>query len=155
MKRYDDKEFTSNEITEKTSLPPLKPAYDMDFTKDEDCSPASKPAMANRLLDWFSVLMTDAKQHRRPFSKPKGKLIVLLINIVFMVIIKNLSLINLLLINCVYGSSNLKLKSLILEFNICWNYKIVTERENIFYIRNIIDTLGLKTIQKYIFENVH
>ncbi|XP_051168631.1 proteoglycan Cow [Leptopilina boulardi] len=72
MKRYDDKQFTSNEITEKTSLPPLKPAYDMDFTKDEDCSPASKPAMANRLLDWFSVLMTDAKQHRRPFSKPKG-----------------------------------------------------------------------------------
>ena len=72
MKRYDDKHFTSNEITEKTSLPPLKPAYDSDLSKDGDCSPSSKPAMANRLLDWFSVLMADAKQHRRQFAKPKG-----------------------------------------------------------------------------------
>lgn len=53
---------------EKT-VPPSKPAYTQPARND--CSPATRPAMANRLLDWFSVIMADAK-HRRQHPKPKG-----------------------------------------------------------------------------------
>lgn len=40
--------------------------------KNNDCSPSTRPAMANRLLDWFSVVMGDAK-YRRQYIKSKGK----------------------------------------------------------------------------------
>nr|CAD7577454.1 unnamed protein product [Timema californicum] len=36
------------------------------------CSPAALQAMGNRLLDWFSVVMAEAKR-RRTYNKGKGK----------------------------------------------------------------------------------
>lgn len=62
--RYDDKHLLSNEVIEK-SPSSMKSSY------NTDCPPSSKPAMANRLLDWFSVVMADAK-HRRQHPKPIG-----------------------------------------------------------------------------------
>lgn len=41
------------------------------WTKDKDCSPAALQAMGDRLLDWFSVIMADAKR-RRTHNKGKG-----------------------------------------------------------------------------------
>ncbi|CAG2059203.1 unnamed protein product [Timema podura] len=38
----------------------------------KDCSPAALQAMGNRLLDWFSVVMAEAKR-RRTHNKGKGK----------------------------------------------------------------------------------
>jgi hypothetical protein len=37
----------------------------------KDCSPAALQAMGDRLLDWFSVIMADAKR-RRTHNKGKG-----------------------------------------------------------------------------------
>ncbi|XP_015430615.1 PREDICTED: testican-2 [Dufourea novaeangliae] len=68
--KYDDKHLMSNEIMEKTPSP-LKSTYNSQSSRNTDCPPSSKPAMANRLLDWFSVVMSDSK-HRRPHPKPKG-----------------------------------------------------------------------------------
>ncbi|EFN60753.1 hypothetical protein EAG_00771 [Camponotus floridanus] len=68
--RYDDKHL-NNKVTDKPkSL--FKGIYNMQLpSKNTDCPSSSKPAMANRLLDWFSVVMMDSK-HRRQHSKPKG-----------------------------------------------------------------------------------
>lgn len=73
--RYDDKHL-NNKVTDKPkSL--FKGIYNMQLpSKNTDCPSSSKPAMANRLLDWFSVVMMDSK-HRRQHSKPKGKDILL------------------------------------------------------------------------------
>ncbi|KZC08962.1 Testican-2 [Dufourea novaeangliae] len=68
--KYDDKHLMSNEIMEKTPSP-LKSTYNSQSSRNTDCPPSSKPAMANRLLDWFSVVMSDSK-HRRPHPKPKA-----------------------------------------------------------------------------------
>lgn len=68
--KYDDKHLMSNEVMEKTPSP-LKSTYNSQSSRNSDCPPSSKPAMANRLLDWFSVVMADSK-HRRPHPKPKG-----------------------------------------------------------------------------------
>ncbi|KAG8302592.1 peptide cross-linking via chondroitin 4-sulfate glycosaminoglycan [Homalodisca vitripennis] len=38
----------------------------------KDCSPAALQAMGDRLLDWFSVIMADAKR-RRTHNKGKGR----------------------------------------------------------------------------------
>lgn len=40
-------------------------------TWNKDCSPAALQAMGDRLLDWFSVIMADAKR-RRTHNKGKG-----------------------------------------------------------------------------------
>ncbi|XP_076672319.1 proteoglycan Cow [Andrena cerasifolii] len=66
---YNEKYLMSNEVMEK-SLSSLKLTYNSPLSYI-DCPPSSKPAMANRLLDWFSVVMVDSK-HRRPRPKPKG-----------------------------------------------------------------------------------
>ncbi|OAD53715.1 hypothetical protein WN48_09456 [Eufriesea mexicana] len=68
--KYDDKHLMSNEVMEKTPSP-LKSTYNSQSSRNSECPPSSKPAMANRLLDWFSVVMADSK-HRRPHPKPKG-----------------------------------------------------------------------------------
>jgi len=69
--RYDDKHLMSNEVTDKTQSP-LKAMYNVQSpSRNTDCPSSSKPAMANRLLDWFSVVMADFK-HRRQHSKFKG-----------------------------------------------------------------------------------
>ncbi|KAL6254807.1 hypothetical protein P5V15_014142 [Pogonomyrmex californicus] len=61
----------SNEVMDKTQSP-LKPIYNVQApSRNTDCPSSSKPAMANRLLDWFSVVMADSK-HRRQHPKPKG-----------------------------------------------------------------------------------
>lgn len=70
--KYDDKHLMSNEVMEKTPSP-LKSTYNSQLSRNADCPPSFKPAMANRLLDWFSVVMSDSK-HRRPHPKPKGHL---------------------------------------------------------------------------------
>ena len=67
--KYDEKYLMSNEVMEK-SLSSLKLTYNSPLSPYTDCPPSSKPAMANRLLDWFSVVMVDSK-HRRPRPKPK------------------------------------------------------------------------------------
>lgn len=70
--RYDDKHLMSNEVMDKTQSP-LKAMYNMQSpSRNTDCPLSSKPAMANRLLDWFSVVMADSK-HRRQHPKPKGR----------------------------------------------------------------------------------
>jgi len=72
VNRYDDKHLISNEVTDKTQ-PPLKAMYNVQSpSRNTDCPSSSKPAMANRLLDWFSVVMADSK-HRRQHPKPKGR----------------------------------------------------------------------------------
>ncbi|XP_012276551.1 proteoglycan Cow [Orussus abietinus] len=71
--RRDDRQPMNNEVTEKTPSA-LRPAYNshaQSTSKNGECPPSGKPAMANRLLDWFSVVMADAK-HRRQRSKAKG-----------------------------------------------------------------------------------
>lgn len=69
--RYDDKHLMSNEVMDKTQSP-LKAMYNVQSpSRNTDCPTSSKPAMANRLLDWFSVVMADFK-HRRQHPKPKG-----------------------------------------------------------------------------------
>ncbi|XP_032681567.1 proteoglycan Cow isoform X1 [Odontomachus brunneus] len=69
--RYDDKHLMSNEVMDKTQSP-LKAMYNVQLpSRNTDCPSSSKPAMANRLLDWFSVVMADSK-HRRQHPKPKG-----------------------------------------------------------------------------------
>lgn len=69
--RYDDKHLMSNEVTDKTQPP--KGMYNVQSpSRNTDCPSSSKPAMANRLLDWFSVVMADSK-HRRQHPKPKGR----------------------------------------------------------------------------------
>ena len=61
----------SNEVMEKTS-PQLKSSYSAAQSRGSaDCPASSKPAMANRLLDWFSVVMADSKHHRQ-HPKPRG-----------------------------------------------------------------------------------
>ncbi|KAJ8676675.1 hypothetical protein QAD02_012462 [Eretmocerus hayati] len=65
--KYDDKYLMSNEVMEKT-LSPLKPVQPR---SSAECPSSSRPAMANRLLDWFSVVMSDSK-HRRQHPKPRG-----------------------------------------------------------------------------------
>lgn len=55
-----------------------KPSYETPESnfaklKNNDCGISTKPAMANRLLDWFSVVMGDAK-YRRQYVKSKSKL---------------------------------------------------------------------------------
>lgn len=37
---------------------------------NKDCSPSALQSMGDRLLDWFSVIMADAKRRR---TKNKGK----------------------------------------------------------------------------------
>lgn len=55
--------------------PPMKSIYNSQSSiRNQDCSPSGRPAMANRLLDWFSVVMADAK-HRRQHPKAKGNTI--------------------------------------------------------------------------------
>ncbi|XP_058800671.1 proteoglycan Cow isoform X2 [Phymastichus coffea] len=61
--KLDDKQLMSNEVTDKKSTQPR--------SSGTDCPASSRPAMANRLLDWFSVVMADSK-HRRQHSKPRG-----------------------------------------------------------------------------------
>jgi len=41
---------------------------------NKDCSPSALQSMGDRLLDWFSVIMADAKR-RRTKNKGKGWLI--------------------------------------------------------------------------------
>ncbi|KYN40489.1 Testican-2 [Trachymyrmex septentrionalis] len=66
MNRYDDKHLMNNEVTDKTQSP-SKAMYNVQLpSRNTDCPSSSKPAMANRLLDWFSVVMADSK-HRRHF----------------------------------------------------------------------------------------
>lgn len=51
---------------------PLLKSYETSQSRGTvDCPATSKPAMANRLLDWFSVVMADSK-HRRQHPKPRG-----------------------------------------------------------------------------------
>lgn len=70
--RYDDKHLMSNEVPDKTQSP-LKTMYNAQSpSRNADCPSSSKPAMANRLLDWFSVVMADSK-HRRQHPKSKGE----------------------------------------------------------------------------------
>ncbi|XP_015589539.1 proteoglycan Cow isoform X2 [Cephus cinctus] len=69
---YDDnKHLMNNEVSEKTSSTGRSTYNSQSTTRNAECPPSSKPAMANRLLDWFSVVMADAK-HRRQHSKSKG-----------------------------------------------------------------------------------
>ncbi|XP_012064548.1 PREDICTED: testican-3 [Atta cephalotes] len=71
VNRYDDKHLMNNEVTDK-SQSPSKAMYNVQLpSRNTDCPSSSKPAMANRLLDWFSVVMADSK-HRRQHPKPKG-----------------------------------------------------------------------------------
>ncbi|XP_057338958.1 proteoglycan Cow isoform X1 [Microplitis mediator] len=70
----DIKHSMSNEIGK--NLATLKPTFDSPEAKfnrlrNTDCPPSSRPAMANRLLDWFSVVMADSK-YRRQHVKSKG-----------------------------------------------------------------------------------
>ncbi|XP_053980425.1 proteoglycan Cow isoform X1 [Hylaeus anthracinus] len=71
--KYDDKNLMSNEVMEKTPSP-LKSMYNSQLSRKSECPPSSKPAMANRLLDWFSVVMAESKY--RPHPKPKALLII-------------------------------------------------------------------------------
>ncbi|XP_050454309.1 proteoglycan Cow isoform X3 [Cataglyphis hispanica] len=65
---YDDKHL-NNKVTDKSQF---KAIYNVQLpSKNTDCPSSSKPAMANRLLDWFSVVMMDSK-HRRQHTKSKG-----------------------------------------------------------------------------------
>lgn len=73
----DIKHSMSNEISKNPAT--LKPTFDSPEAKfnrlrNTDCPPSSRPAMANRLLDWFSVVMADAK-YRRQHSKSKGNIL--------------------------------------------------------------------------------
>ncbi|XP_031781558.1 proteoglycan Cow isoform X1 [Nasonia vitripennis] len=70
--KYEEKQhLMSNEVMEKT-IPPLKSTYASSQSRGSlDCPNSSKPAMANRLLDWFSVVMADSK-HRRQHPKPRA-----------------------------------------------------------------------------------
>ncbi|KAK0163941.1 hypothetical protein PV328_002622 [Microctonus aethiopoides] len=71
----DIKHSMSNEI--ENNIVTLKPTFDSSEAKfnrllrNTDCPLVSRPAMANRLLDWFSVVMGDAK-YRRQHIKSKG-----------------------------------------------------------------------------------
>lgn len=66
--RYDDKHLMSNEVTDKTQSP-LKALYNaQSSSRNADCPSSSKPAMANRLLDWFSVVRTETKRRRQHFK---------------------------------------------------------------------------------------
>ncbi|XP_043273694.1 proteoglycan Cow isoform X2 [Venturia canescens] len=70
LSRYDDKHLMSNEIEKNPST--LKSTFNPQTpSRNAECPPSSKPAMANRLLDWFSVVMSDAK-YRRQHVKSKG-----------------------------------------------------------------------------------
>lgn len=64
--RYDDKHLSN-----KVDKSQFKSIYNVQ-SRNTDCPSSSKPAMANRLLDWFSVVMMDSK-HRRQHPKSKGK----------------------------------------------------------------------------------
>ncbi|XP_015120183.1 proteoglycan Cow [Diachasma alloeum] len=75
-KKYEEdiKHSMGNEIN-KSSVT-VKSTFDAAESKSNipgtnDCSSASKSEMANRLLDWFSVVMADAK-YRRQHTKSKG-----------------------------------------------------------------------------------
>lgn len=71
--KLDDKRIATNEVSDKTPTP-AKTSYNAQTSpRNTECPPSSKPAMANRLLDWFSVIMEDSK-HNRQRVKPKGKL---------------------------------------------------------------------------------
>ncbi|XP_034938062.1 proteoglycan Cow [Chelonus insularis] len=70
----DIKHSMSNEVGK--SLVTVKPTFESPDAKfnrlrNADCPPSSRPAMANRLLDWFSVVMADSK-YRRQRVKSKG-----------------------------------------------------------------------------------
>lgn len=62
--------MTNNEVVEKPPLP-VKSTFYSELLRNVDCSQSSKPTMANRLLDWFSVIMADSKR-RRLHPKSKG-----------------------------------------------------------------------------------
>ncbi|XP_048512789.1 proteoglycan Cow isoform X2 [Athalia rosae] len=66
---YEDKHLMYNEVMEKTPSSTNLVHSPQPQNREPDCP--SKPAMANRLLDWFSVVMADVK-HRRQHTKPKG-----------------------------------------------------------------------------------
>ncbi|XP_044011138.1 proteoglycan Cow isoform X1 [Aphidius gifuensis] len=78
--KYEDdiKHSMSNDIDQlpKKYSVTSKPSYDTPESnfaklKNNDCGLSTKPAMANRLLDWFSVVMGDAK-YRRQYIKSKS-----------------------------------------------------------------------------------
>ncbi|XP_014207807.1 proteoglycan Cow-like [Copidosoma floridanum] len=78
--KHDDKIFKSNEkINKKNGSSHIVYQSQQQSTMSKlndshnsvDCPPSSKPTIANRLLDWFSVIMTDSK-HRRQHSKPQA-----------------------------------------------------------------------------------
>lgn len=58
-----DNKIYSNSLG--TLIPATPPA--------KQCSPAALQAMGNRLLDWFSVVMTDTSKRRRSHTKSKNK----------------------------------------------------------------------------------
>lgn len=39
-----------------------------------ECQPQELTTIGNRLLDWFSVIMTDTKKQKRRIAKSEGKL---------------------------------------------------------------------------------
>lgn len=49
---------------------------------NKDCSPSALQSMGDRLLDWFSVIMADAKR-RRTKNKGKGKLFTKLVSTLY------------------------------------------------------------------------
>lgn len=49
---------------------------------NKDCSPSALQSMGDRLLDWFSVIMADAKR-RRTKNKGKGRLFTKLVSILY------------------------------------------------------------------------
>ncbi|XP_011306721.1 testican-2 [Fopius arisanus] len=76
IKKYEEdiKSSMGNALTKSTVT--IKSTFNVAESKlnaprTTDCSPSSKSEMANRLLDWFSVVMADAK-FRRQHVKSKG-----------------------------------------------------------------------------------
>lgn len=51
----------------------LKIMISMQFNLAGECQPQELTTIGNRLLDWFSVIMTDTKKQKRRIAKSEGK----------------------------------------------------------------------------------
>ncbi|XP_049820200.1 proteoglycan Cow isoform X2 [Aethina tumida] len=70
----DDKERLRgyNEVTDNKIYNNPIGSFDPTIPASKQCSPVALQAMGNRLLDWFSVVMQDSSNRRRPRNKSKA-----------------------------------------------------------------------------------
>ncbi|ENN83214.1 hypothetical protein YQE_00427, partial [Dendroctonus ponderosae] len=60
-----------NEVTDEKAFSNAINGLDPATSSPKQCSATTLQAMGNRLLDWFSVVMTDSSKRRRPRSKSR------------------------------------------------------------------------------------